>query len=298
MTAQSAAKLIATLECIVEAPGTITEVADRLGVHKSSALRYLRLLDEHGWARRDARGVYRGGSRIIELGQAALDAFDLRAIAHDTLAALNRATKQTVHLAVLEGSSVVYVDKHEAVNPIRMFSRIGRAAVLHCTGIGKAVLAWSDLVTVGRLRQSIDFTRYTENTLTTWESLAADLEASRARGYTIDDREHEEYIHCIAAPIRNGRDGTIGAISITAVSVLPLAELEAFAPDLLGAAAEISAALGWRGEPASAPQPIQAPRASGDGVHRASRGRRDGWQRAAAARSGRRRGPATDGGMR
>jgi len=266
VTTQSASKLIATLESIVEAPGTITEVAERLGVHKSSALRYLRLLEEHGWARRDAMGVYHGGSRIIELGQASLDAIDLRAIAHDTLAALNRATKQTIHLAVLEGSSVVYVDKHEAENPIRMFSRIGRAAALHATGVGKAVLAWSDPVTVDRLSRSIEFIRYTENTHTTWESLAADLEASRARGYTIDDREAEEYIHCIAAPIRNGRDSTIGAISITAVSVLPLAELEAFAPDLLGAAAEIGAGLGWRGERVNVSQPIPAPLISGDGV--------------------------------
>jgi len=243
---QYSVRLLSVLEEVAQHPGTITEIAQRIDVHKSTALRLLRQLEERKFVRRDENGVFHGGSQLISLGQSVLETYDIRTAAHEELENLSRITRQTVHLAVLEGSRVIYIAKHEPDTPIRMYSQIGGSAPLHCTGVGKAVLAWSNQSTVEQLRDTIEFTVHTAQTLTNWQDLIADLAVARRRGYAIDDREHEDFIHCISSPIRSATGETIGSASVTAVTITPIEELKSFAPELLQATQTISHSLGWQ----------------------------------------------------
>jgi DNA-binding IclR family transcriptional regulator len=208
--AQSVDRAMRALMFVAPQPRTVNEVGEHLGVHPTTALRILHTL--LAWRMLDRRpdGTYRLGAAVMELGHQALEALDIRDVAQPFMKEIHDATGETVHLAILENDHVVYVHKIESRHPVRMYSRIGIVAPLHCTGVAKAILAHLPAEERERLVAKADLTRYTERTLTTPEALLADLAAARKRGYALDDEEHEIGIRCVAAPILHA-DGVVAA---------------------------------------------------------------------------------------
>ena len=148
---------------------------------------------------------------------------------------------ETVHLAQLDAGQVLYVDKRVPSRPIEMFSQAGKVGPAHCTGVGKAMLAFLDAVALDRAVALQSFYRFTPHTLTDAESLRAELAEIRKRGYAFDREEHEPGIICVAMPILSARDRVIGALSVTSVTARKtLDELETMVPLLREAAGRIS----------------------------------------------------------
>ncbi|GAA3724440.1 DNA-binding IclR family transcriptional regulator [Spinactinospora alkalitolerans] len=231
---------------LASGPATISELGRRLGVHRTTSLRLLRTLEEERFVRRTEDGRYRIGPRMATLAHAALEGVDLRAAATGHLRALGAACGHTVHLAALEGDSVVYLDKVESRHAVRMYSRIGASAPLHATGVGKAILAHLSEEERDELLGPPPFGRCTPNTRTTRTELDEDLAAVAERGWALDDFEHEEFIQCVAAPIRDASGRVSAAVSVSAPGmVLDRAGLLALAPDLTATAGAISEEIGW-----------------------------------------------------
>jgi DNA-binding IclR family transcriptional regulator len=245
---QTVERAVAIIEQISDRPASLGEVAERLGVHKSTALRLLQTLERAGFARRDEGGRYNVGTRLIGIATKALDSLDLREIARPHLTRLNQACGHTIHLASLLDGDIVYIDKYEGRTSVRMYSRIGKTASAHASGVGKAILCHLDKAQLDELLAGITWVRHTAKTLVTEDAFRAELADVRERGYARDDGEFEEIINCVAAPIRSSNGQVRSAISISAPKmVTPLAELELLVPDLLATAEAISRDYGWTG---------------------------------------------------
>jgi DNA-binding IclR family transcriptional regulator len=243
---QTVERAISIIEQLARRPATLTEVAGELDVHKSTALRLLQTLEAAGFARRQPDGRYTVGVRLISIAYEALESLDLRDVARPHLTPLNQRCGHTVHLASFIDGDVVYIDKYEGRSSVRMYSRVGKTANLHASGVGKVILANLDPTLRDTVISRMTLTRYTPNTITSEERFRAELEVIRERGYGYDEGEFEDFVVCIAAPIRSG-DGTAqSAVSISVAKMqVPFDELKQLVPDLVKTAEAISHDYGW-----------------------------------------------------
>lgn len=245
---QTLSRGLEALVALGSGPRSIYDIAEHLGVHHSTALRLLHTLEEAGFVVR-REGRYFLGPRIAWLGQVVLDQSDLRLVARPILEKLGTEIGETIHLGALLDTEVVYIDKVESTHPVRMYSQIGKPAPLHCTGVAKAIAA-NNLPLRERLRSlEQPYRRFTPFTRTTFEELEVDFARSYEVGYVLDDREHEESIHCIAAAIQSPSGAATSAISVAVpVHRCDHERLLSFAPELREAASAISAAMGFFGD--------------------------------------------------
>ena len=216
---QTVERALVMLEFVAAEPRTLGQVADHLHVHKSTASRLLHTLEEQGFVRRDGNHVFRLGSRLFALAFEALGKIDIRQVAIPHLRRLGELTGQTIHLAALEGNEVFYADKYQSTQSPRMYSRIGRQAPIYCTGVGKAILAFRPVSQQRTIAERVTYTPHTKRTLTTPAALLAELERIKARGYAYDDREHEDFVHCVAAPITMPDGEVTAAVSIATTTM-------------------------------------------------------------------------------
>lgn len=226
---------------------TFPQLVDALQLPKSTLHRLLQDLLSQSLARLDDDRRYRLGYGFFELARLAWDRADIRREARPVITALVRETGETVHLAVLDGLDVVYVDKVEGSGTFRMASMIGARNPAHCTGVGKALIAYLEPDDLMRRLAGRTLEPFTEYTLTSPEALIAHLSDIRARGYAFDDQEHEIGIRCAAAAVFNFRGQAIASLSIT----VPTMRYEGGPIDELGqrvahAANEITARCGGR----------------------------------------------------
>lgn len=246
MVSGSVERALQILVSLADGPATISEIGRRLDVHRTTSLRLLRSLEDERFVRRIDDGRYRLGPRMAMLAHAALEGVDVRAAAAGHLRDLGAKNGHTIHLGALEDHNVIYLDKVESQHAIRMYSRIGATAPLHATGVGKAILAHATESERDRLLGDAPFRECTTNTRTTREDLDRELDATLEHGWALDDFEHEEFIHCVAAPIFDAAGRVTAAVSISVPSVVLNHEgLVALTPDLVGTAQAISAELGW-----------------------------------------------------
>ena len=164
-------------------------------------------------------------------------------LAHAELARLAEETSETVHLARMQGNHIIYVDKIDGVRSIRMGSMIGLTSPLHCTGIGKAILAALPPRELAERLPLLKLERFTEHTICDAAALERELELIRRRGYSIDDCEHEIGVYCVAAAIRDRRGKVLAGISVTGNSLCLKPETEVLARKVRHAAELISAKL-------------------------------------------------------
>lgn len=194
----------------------VTEISTQLKLHKSTAYRLLSTLEYKNFVKKDKNKRYKVGKRVIEIGHQALINIDLRKEMRPILQELGEITKGTVHLGILDDFKVFYIDKVETSHTLRMYSSIGKGGPLYCTGLGKALLAFSEQEYINRFLKQLKFVRYTDNTITHKKELKDELEKIKKRGYAVDNMEHEDNIRCVAAPVFDYSGELIAAVSISA----------------------------------------------------------------------------------
>lgn len=161
------------------------------------------------------RGTFKLGIRLISLAVRAREEHDLRNTAHRHIAELRDITGETVHLAVPSGLEMVYVDKLESPQTVRMVSRIGTRVRLHSTSVGKAYLATLDPAIRDDILGRIQLTRQTEYSIIDLDRLKTELEETRQRGYSIDWEENELDIRCFGAAILDREGQPVGCVSVS-----------------------------------------------------------------------------------
>ncbi|MCX5073659.1 IclR family transcriptional regulator [Streptomyces sp. NBC_00513] len=217
---QSVERALRILPALARGPAGLGEVAEDLGVHKSTALRLLRTLHEQGFVYRQQDGRYRLGARIFALAAEAIENLDIRGIAHPHLVELNRLTGHTVHLALHQDDEVVYVDKVDSRYPVRMYSRIGRPVPLTVAAVAKLLLA--DLPEAERraLADRIDYPAYTARSTPDARAFLRELDLVREQGWATDFGGHEESVNCVGAPVRGPDGRVVAAMSVSAPTVV------------------------------------------------------------------------------
>ncbi len=222
------------------------ELSKKVDLPKSTTRRILQGLGGYRFVAQDPQTrLYRPGPGLLALAFQVFDRMDVRNQSLPELKELNRTVNETIHLAVLDEGEVVYIDKFETDRPMRMYSAIGRRAPVHCTAIGKALLAYLSDEEVDLIVSKRGLTAYTPTTITTPAELKQHLEMVRERGYATDNSEHEAEIRCVAAPIRDHAGRVTAAASITVPSVrATMEDLEALAPLLCATADAISRKMG------------------------------------------------------
>ncbi|MDH2429957.1 IclR family transcriptional regulator [Sphaerisporangium sp. TRM90804] len=223
---------------------TLGELAGRAGVALSTAHRYVTSLLELGVLDRDAAGSYHLGVTLVALAGQYLEEDGLRAAARPFLAELVEISGETVHLGTPVGNQIVYIDKVESAKSVRLVSRIGSRVPLHCTAMGKAVLAMLDeRRRAEALAGPLD--RRTPRTLV-GGALAAELDVIRERGFAIDDEENEEGVRCVGLPIMNASGQPVAAFSVSApANRFSLEDCHTLAPSALAIATQISRRIGY-----------------------------------------------------
>lgn len=237
-----------------EGPMGVTELARALDLPKSTVHDLLSTLQHEGAVLRDSeRQVFALGWRLFELGQRVQEGMEIRRIARNYISKLSRDLDETVHLTVLDGGEVLYVDCVESTKRLRTYPVIGVRAPLYCTAVGKAIMAHMPAEQVDRIIDQYGLARFTDNTITDRERLFRDLAAIRRRGYSVDDIEHEPGVRCLGAPIRDHGGTVFASISVSGPTMRITRErVEELGHQVMSAAEQISAHLGYRAGRASA----------------------------------------------
>jgi len=203
---KSAVRTVELLEFFAGRPGmhSLAEVQEAVGYPKSSLYMLLRTLVELGWVETDATGTRYGiGVRALLVGTSYIDGDEAVAAARPTLDRLAEETTETIHLARLDGTNVVYLATRQSQHYLRPFTRVGRRLPAHTTSLGKALLAThTDEQIRALLPERLE--SVTEHTITDREALIAELHTIRERGYAVDDEENTVGLRCfgVAIPYR------------------------------------------------------------------------------------------------
>ena len=193
----------------------VTELADRLGLHKSTVHRFMVNLDAAGLVERNARtGRYRLGLHVFELGALVMQQMNLWDEALPFLEGLVHDTGETGHLAVLDKGEAIYIERVEARRALRVPSAIGRGYPAHATNLGKVLLADLSRERVEAIIAERGLAAYTSQTITDPAELEADLDLIRRRGYAVDNEEYDDGLRCIGAPVRDHSGQTVAALGI------------------------------------------------------------------------------------
>jgi DNA-binding IclR family transcriptional regulator len=207
---KSLERAIDVIEAMSQHPGgvAVTDLARELGMPKSSAFRVLNTLRQRGFVRQDADTErYSLGPRFLHIAAAV-------AVPH--LRALRDRTHETVHLAIPDGSKMVYLDKFESPQPVRLASQVGQQVLLHCTALGKAYLAALPETEQLAMVRSLELERRTGRTITDRDELLHELRTVWRRGFAVDDIENEAGVRCVGAVLLDRRDRPVAAISVSA----------------------------------------------------------------------------------
>lgn len=222
----------------------ISELSRKLHLPPSTVHRLLSALDHNGYATR-LDGRYYLGQKVLELGRAFLQKYQLREIVRPYLEDLSQKTAETANLVVLDSNEAFYLDKIDSPRILRVFSKIGHRAPLYCTGCGKVLLSDFTSDQLKRYLRKVQLRPLTAHTITSAGALKKELARIRTRGFAFDLEECEVGARCAAVPIPGLGQRVIGGLSISGPSVrLSDRELNDAVQFLKGAAAEIAKQLG------------------------------------------------------
>lgn len=197
---------------------SLTQIAERVGIHKSTAHRLLATLESRRFvSRHQSNGLYHLGLRFIEMASLVLKDVDLQRWARPYLQQLAAECGETVDLAVLDGSQVVYLDVVESPQRVKIAAGVGQRLPVACTATGKVFLAFlSDDHVKAILQEGVP--RYTDRTLLTQQELFEDLRLTRQRGFAISEQEFEKDINAVAAPILDAKRSPVAAVAVVGPS--------------------------------------------------------------------------------
>jgi DNA-binding IclR family transcriptional regulator len=211
-------KFMHVLQLVADAdePATITSLVKWSGYPRPTVYRIVAALEAEGMLRESARdGSLALGPRLMQLASRSWSRSDLRLAAVEALKTLRDVTGETVHLAVPNGNTMVYIEKLESMSAVRMASRIGTAVSMHSTAVGKAYLSMLPRAELNAALSGMPFPRYTPNTVADAVALQAQLEIFRSRGWSVDDEENEAGIYCFGAAILDASGHPLAAVSVS-----------------------------------------------------------------------------------
>lgn len=216
-------------------------------MHKSTAQRFLRVLEAHHLVSCRTDGRYHLGLHLRDLGDRALEQFDIRDRALPYFRVLVDELKETGHLCVIRRNAIVYLDKISPVRSVCQTSRIGLTNPIHCTAVGKSMLAFVNPEEREAILATLTFERMTKNTHLNQASLVKDLHMTRRRGYALDDEEIEDGVRCVGAPILNSEGRAIAAVSISGPTFrLTRSKVPTIARRIISCCDQISHSLGYK----------------------------------------------------
>ena len=239
-------KLLQILERLDQAPGglLLREIVNSTSINKSTAYRFLSHLETEGYVFRDTDGYYMVGPKLAKLGSGATYQATLCRTSAQILDKLRADTGETVNLAVLDGSEILYLSVFESQHTFRMVSEVGRRRPLYCTALGKAILAYLPPEQQRKIIGGTRFERFTPHTVGSAEELDKDLHKIHRRGYALDDEETVAGARCIAVAILNHDRKVIGGISVSGPVVrVAKRQIAEFAALLRAAADQIASRL-------------------------------------------------------
>lgn len=242
-------KAITVLETVAlaERPMRFTDILAVSGQPRGTLHRQLSHLVQEGLLELGADHAYAPGLRLLKLASASWARNEFRAVAAPFLEVLHRETGETVHLGVLRGREIIYLDKVESRQAVRMNSQIGNASPVYCTGVGKAALSALDGAALEALLPALEFRRFTPRTITDRAALLEELDRIRAAGVAYDREEHEPGIRCVAAPVFDGQRALVAGVSVTGPAYrVGQRQLEDWAPRVRHAAGAIMGELAAR----------------------------------------------------
>jgi IclR family acetate operon transcriptional repressor len=197
---------------------SLTQIAEHVGMHKSTIHRLLTTLEAKRFVTRDkATGKYQLGFRFLELASIMLQDIDINRWAQPYLQHLAMLSGETVDLAVLENDHVVYLQVVESPQRVKLAAAVGEQLPVHCTATGKAFLAYLPEYQVDEILAK-GMAKYTERTVVSYTDLYQDLQKIRERGFAISKEEYEKDINAVAAPILDANGCPMAVIAIVGPS--------------------------------------------------------------------------------
>jgi IclR family pca regulon transcriptional regulator len=230
----------------------IADIADELGMSRSTTHRYVITLLALGYLEQGASRKYRLGLRVTDLGMSALNSTGLREHAQPYLEELRQRSSYTVSLGVLDGAEILYVDQARSFRrgpgQTNVDVRTGSRLPAYCTAMGKLLLANLPDADQRELLSQIKLTKQGPNSITSKKALREELDEVLDASFAVDDEELAKDLYSIAAPVRNEARQVVAAVDISVPSsIISLGELvDALGPHLVSTADRISARLGFR----------------------------------------------------
>ena len=225
----------------------LTEISSYLDLHPSSVHHMVATLLPHDYIAQDPdTKKYSLGFRFLEISRKILDNLDIRQIAHRHLQVLRQESQEAVHLAMLRGDKVVYIDKLDTPSGLSLATYVGFATDPHAAAGGKVLLAGLKDDAVKGIYKNKSLKGYGKNTITRLPALMAELTRIRKQGYAVDNEEYYEGVRCVAAPVRSGGQ-VVASISITgSIFTMTQGRIEKeLAAKVVKAADSVSAELKW-----------------------------------------------------
>lgn len=244
-------RTLRVLEALTFAPTalSLTDVSRQVNLHRSTTLRILRTLAEDGYTVFHPKTrTWTVGPALLRLHAQAQIQTDVRNVAVPFMRALCDEVNETVQLATIVEDEVSYLEKIEPPRQaVRVLSEVGGRRPLYCTGLGKCLMSGLDDHELEALVNRIELTPYTENTIVDRKTLLHEVRKIRHIGYSLDQREYNRAVVCVAAPIRDASGEIIAALSVSAIGLDPDSDTFHRIIDAdVGAAERISLALGGK----------------------------------------------------
>ena len=230
----------------------IADIADELGMSRSTTHRYVTTLLALGYLEQGRSRKYRLGLRVTDLGMSALNSTGLREHVHPFLEELRERTGYTIGLAVLDGAEILYVDRARSWRRAERETDLGlypgSRMPAYCTAMGKVLLAYLPDEVQRDLIAQLKLERNSPSTITSRQALRVELERISEDGYAVNDQELRPGLQAIAVPVRDESREVVAAVGIAASpEAISIAELtDALGPHLVSTAARISSRLGYR----------------------------------------------------
>jgi DNA-binding IclR family transcriptional regulator len=236
------------LEAIVENGHlSVTRAANILAINRASAHRFISTLRDLGYVRRDGRGEYEATFKLMALGMAQADRFEIRLMAKPAMRDLAAEFDETVNLGIMDRGQVIYLDKVESRELLRMDSGIGTACPPHATALGKAMTAFLpeedfELFLAGQTLEPL-----TKNTITDPAKYRQEMARIRKQGYSVDNEELSLHLYCVGAPIFDHNGYPAFALSVSG-PVNRIKTLKSIPARLMEATRALSRQLSFSGE--------------------------------------------------
>jgi IclR family KDG regulon transcriptional repressor len=245
---QTVLKALDILECIALAdhPLSAAEAAKLCNLSRPTTYRLIYTLTARGYVTQDDDTHYRLGTQALSLSQNVLDSLDLPELARPYLRQLSDITNETTYLSILDDNAILYVGKAESTQSVRTHTKIGSRNRLHCTSMGKAILAFLPESDQTQLVDQLELTANTTTTITDRTALLTELATIHAQKFAIDNEESEDDIRCVGAPIFDHTGHVFAAISVSGPAYrLSVSRLKTLSSLVIDTAQTISSALGY-----------------------------------------------------